>query len=149
MESCLSSYIIGTKQTYIIYDLLWQKYYMNTSFGSDLAIYKSLYSKPTKCIWKFVWMFQAAKKGASMTVVGFIFSCPQLVVFLTSPLFGALVNDLLYPELGDIDMSSLIFRSKRPSREAVLSETNNTIAIRTVLEAILNLSQDYLMTHQR
>ncbi|XP_048236762.1 MFS-type transporter SLC18B1-like [Haliotis rufescens] len=37
---------------------------------------------------------EAAKKGASKTVVGFIFSCPELVVFLTSPLFGALLSEI-------------------------------------------------------
>ncbi|XP_067667582.1 MFS-type transporter SLC18B1-like [Haliotis asinina] len=37
---------------------------------------------------------QAEKKGASETIVGIIFSCPELVVFLTSPQFGALLSQI-------------------------------------------------------
>ena len=39
---------------------------------------------------------QAAKKGASQTIIGLIFSCFELWIFLSAPIFGNFVSIILY-----------------------------------------------------
>ncbi len=39
-----------------------------------------------------VFSFQASRKGASQTVIGFIFGVFELVFFTTSPIFGRYVS---------------------------------------------------------